>query len=142
MEGRPGRFSANVPESAPGNRDATGIDLAIKPYIASILEFTKEVDGIRICDEPLLLVDKIQCFGTRSSGHRKLKTDLEDIFFCIMQLDGHQQTIPSRLQEIFLEKFSWDRFWPRLLEHSDDDSDVLFYQSQFAQLGLIECVYI
>lgn len=121
LDGRPDRLSGNIPETAPGTRDATSIDLAIKPDIARFIgRYTKEIQGITVADERLLLVDKLVSFGGRSENQGgKIISDLQDILFCTSKLDEQKITVPEDLSAL-LTRDVLDLFWRRLAERSGD----------------------
>ncbi|KAF8882361.1 hypothetical protein CPB85DRAFT_1212836 [Mucidula mucida] len=137
-EQRPNRFSANVPETAPGNHDATSVDLAVKPGIVSILPYTKSVGDITVADPRLLLVDKIRCFTERSDNQdKKLRTDIEDIEFCIDEiLKENEYPLPAVLVHL-LNDDVWLKYWARLAERASMES-VEDQKEYFQELGLIK----
>ena len=118
----PNRLKANVPASAPGEHDAVSIDVAIKPEVVSFLKYTKVLEGIRVADERLLLVDKIRCFTGRPEGSDgKIQNDIKDIQFCVSRMEDEKQILPPMLKEQ-LSHDIWLKFWPRLKDRTELDN--------------------
>lgn len=134
----PNRFSAHVPESSPGKHDATSMDLAVKPNLPSLLLFTKVIDGITVADERLLLVDKIRCFTERSDNQdKKLQSDLQDILFCLGQIEDEEGVVPDQLKAR-IAKDIWPRFWLKL-EARTDRGDYEIFKDFLESVGLPWC---
>ncbi len=124
---RPGRLSGNIQETTPGTRDATSIDLAIKPDICRFIgKYTKEIQGITVADERLLLVDKLTCFGGRSENQdQKIMSDLQDILFCVSRLDEQKLTVPEDLAALLTQEV-WELFWRRLAGRCSDEDFAMY----------------
>ncbi len=137
-EQRPNRFSANVPETASGHRDATSVDLAVKPGITSILPYTTSIGDITVADPRLLLVDKIRCFTERSDNQdKKLENDLQDILFCVDEIvEKYPVPLPAVLVNL-IDDDVWAKYWVRLAERASLVA-VEEHRSSFEDLGLIK----
>ncbi|KAF9017275.1 hypothetical protein BDZ89DRAFT_993973 [Hymenopellis radicata] len=134
---RPDRFSANVPASSPGARDAVSVDLAVIPHTSAILRFTKQINGIVVADERLLFLDKIRCFTERGAGQdKKVTDDVTDIMFCLDVLVVDLLPIPQDLVRLIIPDDSvWEKFWVKL-ESGKFKFEYNLCADFFGQLGL------
>ncbi|KAJ7091994.1 hypothetical protein B0H15DRAFT_948189 [Mycena belliarum] len=107
-----GRYSANIPASAPGKKDAVKVDLAVKGN-SSILAYTQttvSLPGVVFANTQWLLVDKIRTMAERvKKDTAKQSSDLLDIQYC---LNSVTDPLPQDLLDHIPETV-WAEFWER-----------------------------
>ncbi|KAF4583614.1 hypothetical protein EYR38_002369 [Pleurotus pulmonarius] len=135
----PQRWSATVPETTSGAKDATSIDIAWKPEIRDLFEHTDIVDGVTVAGLHLLLVDKIRTASRRGRGQdQKIINDMSDIFFCLCEMEGRKAAvIPDKLK-VSLTPEVWAEFWKRAEETQGSLGDIGTYREWLSKYAGLE----
>ena len=129
----PNRFFANVPAN-PGKLDAVAIDLAVKPDVPNLMRYTKEIKGITVADETLLIVMKIKSSTLRRLNQtQKLWGDLDDVLFCTLTAAQTGMKVPPELLET-LDEDTMKGFWRHV--HAERTRDYTTFQSFLQEIGV------
>ncbi|KAF4564889.1 hypothetical protein EYR40_011063 [Pleurotus pulmonarius] len=135
----PQRWSATVPETTSGAKDATSVDIALKPEISDLFEHTDIVDGVTVADLHLLLVDKIRTASRRGGGQdQKIINDMSDIFFCLCEMEGRKAAVVPDKLKISLTPEVWAEFWKRAEETQGSLGDIGTYREWLRKYAGLE----
>ncbi|KAF9496467.1 hypothetical protein BDN71DRAFT_1446205 [Pleurotus eryngii] len=112
----PKRWNATIPESSPGAKNATSVDIALRPEIEDVLGHAEVVDGVVVAGLHLLLVDKIKTMSSRGVvASAKTETDLQDVLFCTSEIERRKKgLVPHNLKQCLTDDI-WMRFWAQVL---------------------------
>ncbi|EAU93569.1 hypothetical protein CC1G_02799 [Coprinopsis cinerea okayama7 len=131
------RFAATVPESEEDAKDAISIDLAVQRDINALIPFTREIEGVTVADERLLIVLKIQCLPERSvASSKKVGSDFEDVMWCASRLHEENIQLPESLSKQLSEDVIRN-FFEAVARHSGGDREDVSMAKFFLKMAKI-----
>ncbi len=125
----PKRWNATISESSPGAKNATSVDIALRPDIKDVLEHAEIVDGVVVAGLHLLLVDKIKTMSSRGVvASAKIETDLQDVLFCTSEIERRKKGfVPEDLKKSLTGDI-WTKFWAQVLHAGRGAEDLVLIE--------------